>query len=302
MNHITGYRTWLVKHEQKSDQTVRQYVGRIEAFVQQMPKYTTLRPAQINGWYDRLCDLHPTTANAWLAAVRSFYKYLIQQKGVKRDPTAGLKRRKIPKRERKLAREDDLEQILSVADDLQDKTMFELLFGSGLRRDELARLAVGNITGRRTLSVIGKGNKERTAPLTERGYNCLRKLLLDKYGDKRTAKLRKDVDDDAAFSDIIKRYPDEPVFYSTTGIPLPDYADPGQMIYLRVKKIARRAGLGELHPHLFRAGMITTYLERGAQLPHVREAAGHEDIKTTQEYIGLLHGGAEDLSRRMRTA
>ncbi|HEY3731358.1 MAG TPA: tyrosine recombinase XerC [Steroidobacteraceae bacterium] len=203
-----------------------------------------------------------------LAATRSFFHFLMREGAVKRNPALEVRAPKAAKRLPHTLDVDQMTQLLSqpagTALEIRDLAMMELFYSSGLRLAELTGLKLQDLeltAGQ--VRVLGKGNKERLAPVGTLALRALRAWL-----DKRAAVAPPD---------------QEAVFVGQHGAPLS-----GRAVQLRVAARARAAGLPQhLHPHMFRHSFATHLLESSRDLRGVQELLGHANISTTQIYTHL---------------
>ncbi len=206
-----------------------------------------------------------------LSALRGFYKFLIRQQAIKNNPWSQVKN---PRSSKKILEILDIEEVLKFLDsipestpsDLRDRAMFEVLYGCGLRVSEITGLSIGSIDfDQKLLRFIGKGDKERIAPL---GDTAL--LFLNKYIDSARSKIEKEKKTDFLFlnmrGDKLSR----------------------QGFWKILKKYADRAGIEKnIYPHIFRHSFATHLLQRGADLRTVQKLLGHSSISTTEIYTNL---------------
>lgn len=168
---------------------------------------------------------------------------------------------------------------------LRDRAIVELLYGSGLRRQEACDLVLAGLDfEHESLRVVGKGGAARTVPMTEPAVAALRAWLTT--GRPRLASGRPPV---AAVR--------APVFVSRAGRPLD-----GSAVYRIVARELRAAGRAG-GPHLLRHAAGTHLLEGpggrgGAHLRVVQEVLGHASLATTQRYTGVTTRALQDALRR----
>jgi len=139
----------------------------------------------------------------------------------------------------------------------------ELLYGSGLRASELASLTLDRL--RFDLGVVrvtGKGEKDRLVPIGKPATAAVQAYL----NTLRSKLARADK-------------PSEAVFLSRTGVPIDRI-----VVWQIVRRHARAAGLGHVHPHMLRHSFATDLLAGGADLRVVQELLGHANVQTTQIY------------------
>jgi integrase/recombinase XerD len=207
-----------------------------------------------------------------LSGLKAFYKYLLFEELIEKDPTALIEG---PKLGRKLPDTLDYEEIvlmfdaidLSLPEGGRNRAMLEILYSSGLRVSELVELKIGNVyfdIG--FLRVIGKGNKERLVPVGRDAMKFL-KIYLEE--------IRVHVPVQKGF--------ESHVFLNRRGRKLTRV-----MIFLIIKELAARIGLRKtISPHTFRHSFATHLIEGGADLRAVQEMLGHESITTTEIYTHL---------------
>lgn len=168
---------------------------------------------------------------------------------------------------------------------LRDRALVEVLYGSGLRRQEACDLVLAGLDfEHESLRVVGKGGRGRTVPLTEPSVAALRAWL--SRGRPRLVAGR--APQPAAQA---------PVFVSRAGRPLD-----GSTVYRVVARALRAAGRAG-GPHLLRHAAGTHLLEGpgghdGAHLRVVQEVLGHASLATTQRYTGVTTRAMQAALRR----
>lgn len=210
-----------------------------------------------------------------LSGVKAFYKYLLFEELIDKDPTALIEGprlgRKLPDTLSYVEIEKLLEAVdLSTAEGGRNRAMLEVLYSSGLRVSELVDLKLTNIYfDTNFLRVIGKGNKERLVPI---GRDAIRYLTI------YIKELRGKPPHKAAQKGF------EPyVFLNRNGRKLTRV-----MVFTIIKNLAKSIGLKKtISPHTFRHSFATHLVEGGADLRAVQEMLGHESITTTEIYTHL---------------
>lgn len=154
---------------------------------------------------------------------------------------------------------------------VRDRALVELLYGSGLRRQEACDLVLAGLDfEHETVRIVGKGGRSRTVPLTEPSVAALRDWVLDARPQ---------------FAAKAGRAPDS-VFLTRSGRPMD-----GSAVYRVVARRLRAMGRGG-GPHLLRHATATHLLDGdgeggGAHLRVVQEVLGHASLATTQRYTGV---------------
>lgn len=208
----------------------------------------------------------PTSVARKASALRGFYKFLMLEKIITKNPSADLE---LPKKNKilpKLLSTEEIELLISSAGDIKTsvrlRAMIELLYASGLRVSELCELPLTAIIGNKLL-IHGKGAKERIVPMHDAAVHALNKWL----------DLRGDLDSKYVFPSK-----------SQTGHITRDG------FFKILKKCAVLAGINpdNVSPHVLRHSFASHLLAHGANLRAIQTMLGHEDISTTQIYTHVL--------------
>ena len=203
-----------------------------------------------------------------LSACRTFYRYLVREKLVTKNPVTGVSAPKAKKRlpgnldADRMARLLDIKGSGPLVD--RDRAILELLYSSGLRLSELTQLNCGDVDLQdATVRVTGKGNKDRIVPVGRKAVSALKQ-----WNVARTELAS--VDENA-------------LFVSNRGTRISP-----RSVQARVDHWARRQGIdANVYPHLFRHSFATHLLESSHDLRGVQELLGHANISTTQVYTHL---------------
>lgn len=207
-----------------------------------------------------------STLSRYTSAVRTFYRYLLREKLMTRDPTAHLDSRKVWQTLPHFLTPQDVERLLEQPDlskpeGVRDRTMLEVLYATGLRVSELLNLRLRDLdleTG--VLDCLGKGSKQRRVPLGRAAIEHLRG-----YYPARSA-LARDLSTDLLFIENGAR----PITR--------------QRFWRLIKEYGAAAGIDYITPHILRHSFATALLSNGADLRSVQLLLGHSDIGTTQIY------------------
>ena len=221
--------------------------------------------------YSALCyrkGLGARSIQRRLSASRTFFRYLIREKEVKKNPVTSVSAPKGKKRLPGNLDADRMARLLDIPGDGaivdRDRAMLELLYSSGLRLAELTNLNLGDVDMHdATVRVTGKGNKDRIVPVGRHALKALRQWSITR-GDLA------DADEKA-------------MFVSNRGTRISS-----RSVQARVKHWAKRQGIdANVYPHLFRHSFATHMLESSHDLRGVQELLGHANISTTQVYTHL---------------
>ena len=210
----------------------------------------------------------PSSTGRNISSLKRLYRYLLRQGKISTDPTLQIDTPKLPRNLPKSLTEQDIEQLLNAPDvqtplGMRDRTMFEVLYATGLRVSELVTLRTTQVSmDMGVVRVMGKGSKERLVPLGEEALDWLRRYLTEGRAVLLAGKM----------SDAL--------FVTARGEGMTR-----QMFWYLIKKHAKHGGLNKsLSPHTLRHAFATHLLNHGADLRVVQMLLGHADISTTQIY------------------
>jgi integrase/recombinase XerC len=260
-----------------------QFCQYLAEFASPLPEVSEITEADIRPFLGWLHDkgLGKTSIRLKLAAVRSFFRFLLRSGAIDRNPAAMIAS---PKTARPLPSFINMNEAtrlwetfdLETVKGLRNRALCELLYGSGLRIHEALGLNVGQIdASARTVRVTGKGAKQRIVPLTQESVD-----MIERYQLRRAEFDPKD--DERA------------LFLGDRG---------GRLTSSSAWRIVRRA-LGPVtearrkSPHVLRHSFATHLLDNGADLSAVSDMLGHSSLSTTQIYTHVSVERLKDAYRR----
>jgi integrase/recombinase XerD len=219
-------------------------------------------------WQMEARQAKPRTTGRLISALRRFYRFALLE-GLRRDdPSADIESPKLPRALPKSLTEAEVEALLAVPDTqsdlgLRDKAMLETLYASGLRVSELVGLKVQQVSlDMGVVRVLGKGAKERLAPLGEEALDWIRRY------------------ENLSRPRILGAKKSDALFVTARGAPMTR-----QAFWGLVKRYAAGAGIrSAISPHTLRHAFATHLVNHGADLRVVQLLLGHADISTTQIY------------------
>jgi integrase/recombinase XerC len=203
-----------------------------------------------------------------LSACRTFFRYLIREKHVDKNPITDVSAPKGKKRLPGNLDADRMARLLDIPGEGllvdRDRAILELLYSSGLRLSELTGLNCGDVDMiDATVRVTGKGNKDRIVPV---GRKALQALQV--WDQTRV---------------LLANAQEPALFVSNRGTRISP-----RSVQARVTHWARAQGIDtNVYPHLFRHSFATHLLESSHDLRGVQELLGHANISTTQVYTHL---------------
>jgi len=171
------------------------------------------------------------------------------------------------------------QSLLENAETIEDRSLIEMLYNTGLRIDELLSLTKDSLFEREDmqrgegdkritwLKVIGKGNKERSLPLNGRAKEVVDRLMtfLDLKHPKGYSRLF-------------------PQSYTSA--------------WRQFKALGKKAGI-DVHPHSFRHTFATELLKKGENIVTIARIMGHESLDTTKKYTKIVDTALVDAVRRL---
>ncbi|MCX7184997.1 MAG: site-specific tyrosine recombinase XerD [Nitrosospira sp.] len=223
-----------------------------------------------------------STTSRELSSLKRFYRFLLRQGKIQTDPSLNIDTPKLPRNLPKSLTEVEVEALLAIPDverplGLRDRAMLEVLYASGLRVSELVALKVVQVSSNMgVVRVMGKGSKERLAPLGEEALDWINRYTTE----ARPALLGGKISD--------------ALFVTARGA-----AMTRQAFWHLIKRHARCAGIDKsLSPHTLRHAFATHLLNHGADLRVVQLLLGHADISTTQIYTHVARERLKQLHAR----
>jgi len=247
----------------RSAQTVRAYgndLAQLSVFAGDDPRVD----ADLLKAYLRKYGVSPVTRARKLSALRTFFKFLVDQGETELDPTewleAPIRRKRLPKALSALQTSDLIDQEAPTKSPLRDRALLELMYGAGLRASETVGVDLQDLNLRdNSLRVRGKGNKERIALFGKACQEALEAYVREER---------------------IEPVKDRPLFTNPHGGRLTT-----RTVQNVVKRWARQVGLPpDVSPHTLRHSFATHLLDGGADLKTVQQLLGHESLATTQIY------------------
>jgi integrase/recombinase XerC len=232
--------------------------------------YSTANHQSVRAWVVNLMDdgLEAKSVNRKISSLRSFYKYLLKEDIIIKNPVAKVQTPKVAKKLPSFVSDDKLSFLLDDSvftnefESIRDKLILELLFGTGIRLNELLQLRLGDIQlAEKTLKVLGKRNKERIIPIHSTLINSLNNYITlrnEKQFINSSDSLIITNNGNAAYSKFIYRVVHQYLSLITT----------------QDKK----------SPHVLRHTFATSLLNKGADINAIKDLLGHANLAATQIY------------------
>lgn len=307
MNLIASYISYISDVRRYSDRTraiysdvLREFVGFAEADTDEA-LLETLDHQTIRSYEVFLMETKgdsPRTVGLHLSVLSGFCRYLMKVKRLTANPVRTVAKPKVEKRLPVFYREESMNEYFAATDcDASEENLalitgndkaseaaysrrlerliVSMLYSTGMRRAELIGLRVGDVDfSRRTLTVLGKGDKVREIPLVSslsKEISLYLQAVETMVGRERSAS--------------------EPLAVTGKGLKLyPVFIDRA------IKRALGRVGsiTGRKSPHVLRHSLATELLDEGADLNSIKELLGHSSLAATQVYT---HNTIEKLKK-----
>jgi site-specific recombinase XerD len=255
----------------KSPNTTKAYldaVARLDAFLEAhgMPRaVAAIHREHVEAFIeDQLARLKPASAANRYRSLQQFFRWLVDEGEVRESPMSRMKPPTIPETPPEVLREDQLQKLVGSTsgqgfDERRDRAIILLLVDTGIRLGEVAGLSVDDIDWEHEVAVVtGKGRRPRTVAFGRKVAQAL-----DRYA--RVRGQHADGGSPALWLGRKGRL-------TSTGI--------AQML----KRRARQAGIGEIHPHLFRHTFAHQWLAEGGSEGDLMRLAGWRSRTMLQRY------------------
>lgn len=270
---LNDFCDYLKIDKRYSDLTVESYrteiKGYLDFFKEKNIKVKNIKNSDIKDYltYIKKGETSERTLAHNVSVIRTFYKFLLTQKVIERNPTEFLELPKLRKKLPTVLSKEEVEKLLDI--DLTDcysyrnKAMLELLYSTGLRVSELVNLELSNIDLEScTLKTIGKGNKERIIPISDYALYYVEKYINEYRGS------------------MLKKGVNNYVFINNHGNVMTR-----QGFFKIIKNLASEKDIKTpISPHTLRHSFATHLLDYGADLRSIQEMLGHSNLSTTQIY------------------
>jgi site-specific recombinase XerD len=242
--------------------------GRSETAPTEFPKLVTATASDIRRYVLDLMTVkryRVVAVRRKLSAIRTFYKFLRRERHRDDNPALDVDLPKAEQRKPKVLREPEVARLLATRPEhtlawliVRDLAIAELLYGSGIRRAELAGLDLDQVDlDIKTIVVTGKGNKRRAVPLTQSAADAMTRYL------------------------AVRPASAERAFFLTrhgTRLGL-------RQVWVIMKQFAARSGIDRATTHSMRHSFATHLIENGADISTVQKLLGHANVSTTMVYL-----------------
>ena len=263
MTHLRKMMLEELERRNYSKGTIRYYLRFVERFAEHFGKSPDkLGPEHLRSYQAYLLkerNLSPGSVEHHIAALRFFFVRTLHRHQFREFLPYPRPRRKLPK----ILSREEVARLIEAGSDLFQRTLLMVLYGTGMRRAEVARLKIADIDSRRMILhvVDGKGHKDRDLPLSPVLLEALRAYWRWLKPCTYLFPSRMHHDGEQPISD--------------------------KTVWLACIKAAKNAGIRKTTPHLVRHCFATHLLEAGTDLRTIQLLLGHEDLEVTARYLHL---------------
>lgn len=249
-----------------SELTLQDYYRELMLFEFYVQKSTVaVTTSDIRTFLARDESVSASTTGKKLSVIKTFFTWLVDEEIILRNPAARIKQIKLPKRLPKALTSLELEALREACVTLRERALIEVMYSTGCRLSEVSNMTKDKIDWTNgSITVIGKGNKERVVYLNPKAVYHL-KLYLEECEE----------------NDNYSEY-----LFSTTRRPYRQMKN--KTIQDAVDKIASNSNITKnVTPHVFRHTMATLAMENGIELGDLQQLLGHESANTTLRYAAV---------------
>jgi len=294
--HINSYISFLKNEKNYSNNTIISYKNDLLQLLNYLKDYKIIKKNNIQAIdrsimrkyivYLKKCDYSVRSICRKISTVRSFFKFLLREDIVDINPTINLITPKITKKLPSFLYLEEINKLIETPPrntilGIRDRAILELLYGTGMRVEELVNLNICDIDlYEKTVRVFGKGSKERILPLGNPSIKALKKYLTVRNIFRKNISI--DKNDQNAL--LLNRFGGR---LSARSI---------RRLIIKYMKIA---GFNKkISPHVLRHSFATHLLGGGADLRSVQELLGHESLSTTQIYTHITKERLKEIYKK----
>ena len=280
---IEEFLEYLKTDRNASPNTIWAYKSDLSQFAEHLTHHQPAEPAPaVSAWsaitHDTLADYADaltqrgyttSTIARKIAALKALFHWLNQQGIIGEDPSLKLKSPRVEKRAPRLLSADEIGRLFEAAAaaaqprSARDRALLEVIYSTGMRVSEAINLRLDDLSlETNEVRCVGRGNRQRMAPLLPRTVAALRDYLAQ------------------ARMDLAGNNATDYVFLNPQGARLTR-----QAVWLMTRQYAKSAGIdGDVTPHTLRHSRAAHMLNSGEDARRVQEWLGHANLSTTQMY------------------
>lgn len=232
--------------------------------------------------------------NTELRYLRTFYAWLFSEEIIMKSPMMKIDAVKVPKVKRKAFTDMECEKLRSACRTTMETAIVEILLSTGCRVSEICSIMISDLNDDKCI-VHGKGSKDRWVFLNAKAQIAIQRYLAERSDSNPylfPTGIQMNMSDNKAKE--MKRRADWFKF--------PEFVGEGERdrggIEQTVRKLGKKAGVEDVHPHRFRRTCATMALRRGMPIELVSKMLGHEQLATTQIYLDLSEHELEEAHKK----
>ncbi|MEI7979419.1 MAG: site-specific tyrosine recombinase [Bacteroidota bacterium] len=279
-SYINGFKAYLLLEKSLAGNSIEAYVRDVEKLcqflsikeIEKQPNELTIHIFRDFLKFINELGINNTSQARIISGLKAFYHYLLMEDIITINPIELLESPRVTRKIPDTLDVTEIDLMLATLDLSKDEAtrnhaIIETMFSCGLRVSEVINLKITDIYEKdEFIRVVGKGNKERLVPISER---AIKEINIYVNSIRNKLKIEKDC------SDII--------FLNRRGKKLSRV-----YIFLVIKEMALKAGIKKnISPHTLRHSFATSLVEAGADLRSVQQMLGHESITTTEIYTHI---------------
>lgn len=270
---ISRFLEYLLIEKKYSDATIASYKNDLKTFEEfckaKKKNFDSIKKEDLKDYLSYLNQKYQNdkTISHHITSLRSFYKFLMIEHQLGKNPVSYLELPKLKKTLPNVLSVSEVETLLDIpivdAFSARNKAMLELMYATGLRVSELINVKIQDFDfTMATIRTLGKGSKERVIPIGEYAMTAIL-IYYQEYRDELCRKGQR-----------------EYLFLNNHGDRMTRVG-----FFKMLKKLAKEKGIQtEFSPHTLRHSFATHLLDYGADLRSIQELLGHSSISTTQIY------------------
>lgn len=282
-----GYELYLRTEKRASEHTISAYmrdVAKFSSFLKGKDiSLLKVTPQDVERYRQDLLDQgkSPATVTRAISALKSFYRFLVEQKSIEENPVDEVGFVKVERKLPQILTSEEVELFLKqpeCGDDkgCRDRAMLEVLYATGIRVSELVALDIASVDLQNSMIRCGDREKERSIPLYPKAVKALNQYL------KRSR------------PQLIRHPQEQALFVNMNGQRMSR-----QGFWKLIKYYREKAGIKtEITPHTLRHSFAAHLLANGADIHMIQEMMGHSDISSTQVYSKLLNQRMKEVYKK----
>ena len=278
MDYLAGYETWLTQEKRASVKTLSSYLSDVRQFAgwTEQEHLSLIQVSQEDVRLYAQCLEKRGKSNATVvrsvAALKSFYTYLISIREIRVNPAKGFTPSRVERKLPAILSNHEVDLFLDQPDPsdskgCRDKAMLELLYATGIRVSELISLDVQDLNLSASFLRCRGRSKERVVPLYKGAVRAMAAYISD------------------VRPQLLENPGETALFVNMNGERMSR-----QGFWKIVKRYQDKAGIHkDITPHTLRHSFAVHLLENGADLKSIQEMLGHADISATQIYAQVVN-------------